>query len=369
MKRALERLRRWLVEDAYPIWWEAGAHRENGFFDRLDLSGAPTTAPRRLRVQARQAFAFALAPRLGWSGPAEAACRLGLEFLSARRQADGLYRPGPTSAYAELDGMGELYDQGFVLLALASGQAAFGADLERQAAALQGNLAAFAHPLGGYAEAPSLAEPLFANPNMHLFESFLAWALVSDDPAWARLADGLGELALNRLIDPASGLLGEAFTRDWGWPSAPVIWPGHLYEWAWLLMRWRPQEGPALAAALRLTELAETHGVDPARKVAIFALDGALRPTDRTARLWAQTERIKATALAASLTGDDRFRSAAAQACEGLEAFFEVPTPGLWRDRMLEDGSFVEEAAPASSFYHIVGAIAELDRLAGSGAL
>ena len=55
-----------------------------------------------------------------------------------------------------------------------------------------------------------MAEPLFANPNMHLFESFQAWAAVSEDPSWARLADAQGDLALNRLVDPATGVLAEA---------------------------------------------------------------------------------------------------------------------------------------------------------------
>jgi hypothetical protein len=35
----------------------------------------------------------------------------------------------------------------------------------------------------------------------------------------------------------------------------------------------------------------------------------------------------------------------------------------LWRDWRGEDGAFREEAAPASSLYHIAGAIVELARL------
>ena len=50
-------------------------------------------------------------------------------------------------------------------------------------------------------------------------------------------------------------------------------------------------------------------------------------------------------------------------ALRGLGRFLDVPTRGLWRDWMDEGGGFVEEPAPASSFYHIVGAIAELERL------
>jgi mannose/cellobiose epimerase-like protein (N-acyl-D-glucosamine 2-epimerase family) len=44
--------------------------------------------------------------------------------------------------------------------------------------------------------------------------------------------------------------------------------------------------------------------------------------------------------------------------------YFETPVHGLWRDRLSVDDCFVEEPAPASSFYHIVGAAVALERLA-----
>jgi mannose-6-phosphate isomerase len=113
---------------------------------------------------------------------------------------------------------------------------------------------------------------------------------------------------------------------------------------------------------LRLVELAERTGVDAAG-FAIFALDERLAPLDRGARLWSQTERLRACARAAALSGDGLLWAATAQACEALEAFLDTPTPGLWRDWRDEAGGFREEAAPASSLYHIAGAITELARL------
>ena len=53
----------------------------------------------------------------------------------------------------------------------------------------------------------------------------------------------------------------------------------------------------------------------------------------------------------------------AAAAAAGLLAYLRTPVPGLWRDTYQPDETFVEEPAPASSFYHIVLAIAELDRV------
>ena len=78
--------------------------------------------------------------------------------------------------------------------------------------------------------------------------------------------------------------------------------------------------------------------------------------------MWSQTERTRACVRAAAVTGEAALWDAAAQAAETMEAFLQVPTPGLWRDWMDAGGAFREEPAPASTLYHIVGAIAELDR-------
>ena len=69
----------------------------------------------------------------------------------------------------------------------------------------------------------------------------------------------------------------------------------------------------------------------------------------------AQIERIKAHVLAGNNDG-------VAAGTDGLFKYFDTPVRGLWRDRLNADGSFVQEPAPASSFYHIVCAILEVDR-------
>ena len=43
-----------------------------------------------------------------------------------------------------------------------------------------------------------------------------------------------------------------------------------------------------------------------------------------------------------------------------LQRYLATDVPGLWFDRLKPDGRFVRQSAPASSFYHIVCAIAEL---------
>jgi mannose-6-phosphate isomerase len=50
-------------------------------------------------------------------------------------------------------------------------------------------------------------------------------------------------------------------------------------------------------------------------------------------------------------------------ATEGLLRYLDSPTPGLWYDRIDAEGKVVDEPSPASSFYHLVAAIAELSAL------
>jgi mannose-6-phosphate isomerase len=91
-------------------------------------------------------------------------------------------------------------------------------------------------------------------------------------------------------------------------------------------------------------------------------IDG--RREDAEARLWPQTERIKASCLAAEATGSPIYISRALEATQTLMRYFDTPVCGLWRDCLNVENRFLEQPAPASSFYHIAGAAIALDRLA-----
>ena len=84
---------------------------------------------------------------------------------------------------------------------------------------------------------------------------------------------------------------------------------------------------------------------------------------DSNARLWPQGERLKANALAARLFDEERYWRAALEAANLLMEFLGTPMRGLWYDKRTDSGEFVNEAVPASSFYHIVDAIGELAQL------
>ena len=189
---------------------------------------------------------------------------------------------------------------------------------------------------------------LRANPMMHLFEAVQAWAAVGEDRGWRVLADRIAQSAVAYLVNPDTGALVELADADWrALPDADVE-PGHQFEWGWLLMR---HLGESLHAR-RLIEIGETHGVE--QGVAFFSLDQTLQPRDRSARLWSQTERLHAHTAVENWEG-------VLKGAAGLQRYLDVPVQGLWRDRLLPDGTFVDEPAPGSSLYHIVSAVSALD--------
>ncbi len=365
-----ESLKRWLLDDAYPMWWMHGAdHERGGFHERLHLDGSATGEPRRARLHPRQIYAYSVADELGWSGAHEKAVQHGLDFLLANyRRPDGLFRTLVSADGTLMDDRAVLYDQAFALLGLAASYDTLDDDALRDSARdLHEQLRIhLQNPAGGFEEANPRVLPLSSNSHMHLLESCLAWMDLDHDARWQATAHEVVELALTRFIDPVTGLLREFFDGDWqsvAGDEGRIVEPGHQFEWGWLLLRWVERTGEIRGRepALRMIQFGESLGVDAQRGVAITSLlsDGSVR--DPLARLWPQTERIKAACIAAETTRQPEYWAMAASAATGLLKYLDTPVRGLWRDKLNLDDTFVEEPAPASSFYHIVCAIAELE--------
>lgn len=362
----VRRFEHWLMSDALPLWWERGLDRAHGgFFDLIDQQGEPVAGPKRGRVQGRQSWVFALAGSLGWQGPWADAVRHGLDFVLKHRREDGQLPTLIASDGSVLDQTATLYDQTFFLLALSEASKLFPERKDLRAAAhlLRTTIiTARRHPGGGFIE--SAAQVFQSNPHMHLLEAALAWRDVEPGGAWDQLANEVAWLGLTHLMD-RNGAIREFYDAEWrpiAGAAGRSVEPGHQFEWTWLLGRWAKLRGNADGdrAARRLLDIGSL-GVDPRRGAAMDELDDDFKVVRPTARLWPQTERLKsALAFMARSEGKERahYRAEAFAAAKTLWRYLETPRPGLWWDRMLPDGTFVNEPAPASSFYHIICAIA-----------
>ena len=350
----------WLRTAALPVWWSLGADRERGgFVEAIAQDGSPQPAPRRGRVQGRMIFSFAQAGMMGWSGPWREAARHALAGMKADfLRPDGLVRTLVGLDGRPLDDTPHVYDQAFALLGLASlRQAGESADEALDLAhRLREGLEALRHPAGGFQEAGD--QPFQANAHMHLLEASLAWE-EAGEAGWSGLSDEIAGLALGAFIDHR-GVLSEFFDADWrraDGDDGRLVEPGHQFEWAWLLDRWGRARGRADGQlAARALHEAGRQGVDPRRACAVNALWQDLTVRDGWARLWPQTEFLK-SALALGETED------ALQAAAGLRRYLDTPVRGLWRDRQGPTGGFAPGDAPATSLYHIVGAIRQLEDL------
>lgn len=373
------KLKKWLFEAALPLWSSVGRDDvSGGFFEKIDRRGAAVEAARRTRVVCRQIYSFSAAKRMGWAGDAEGVVQHGWDFLERHCfNADGSLITTVDLASGVRNTSFDLYDHAFALFGLS-----YAADtLEEEDAiagaalhCLEAMIAGWKHPASGFEEAAPPIVPLRSNPHMHLFEAFLAWMenpSVKKPERWLSCLNEIGELCLSAFVSPENGALREYYNHDWSvmqhYTLAPIE-PGHQFEWAWLLTRWGKMAGrkDALIAARKLVEIGEK-GVDESRGLARNGLNFDLTLNDKAFRLWPQTERIKAWLMMAetAITLEDREVAYAkvAEAVGALQGFFKGVLPGLWVDRFHEDGTAVEEHAPASSLYHIVCAVEEMHRL------
>jgi mannose-6-phosphate isomerase len=292
----------------------------------------------------------------------------GMEYMLAKaRSPDG--RPGFVHLIDPdgnvLNPLRDAYDHAFVLLALATlyeltGDASLRGEMDSLVAFLDSELRS---PHGGFIEGIPPTLPRRQNPQMHLFEAMIAAFDATHDLNYQNRAGDLFGLFIASLYDALRQALGEYFEEDWSRIEPVIVEPGHQAEWVWLLRgferitgcptgRYRAQ---LLSSALRYCDEATGCLIDEGDA------EGNIRKSTR--RLWPQTEIAKAW-IAQAEVGE---QGAADKACEALARldrhYLSHPVRGGWYDQFDRDNRSLVDTIPASSFYHIICAIAEAERV------
>ena len=378
----------WLRHDALPLWDRHGVDRDSGgYFEELEYPNSlgieASGAVRRGRVVARQIFVFETGHRMGWRSLHSDPVAHGAHYLLTNLQRpDGLFHSALEARSKRAHPHFSLYEHAFYLFALAHIDAPAGDPLLAAATAercLREMRRVYGKPNGGFEESVPPSLPLKANPHMHLLEAALAWMEKGDQPAreeWGQLAEELIDLCLTRFIDPANGALHEYFDAQWRRASGPagrLVEPGHQFEWAWLLLRWATfsrcsdaSRTQCRRAARRLMDIGEGFGVDSGRGVVVNELWNDMSVKDNSAKIWPQTERLKAWCAMLEMADSEAevavAREKIAAAARSLRAYLTNEPAGLWHEVLSADGTFAAQPTKASSLYHIVCAIDVLRR-------
>jgi mannose/cellobiose epimerase-like protein (N-acyl-D-glucosamine 2-epimerase family) len=357
----------WLFDAALPLWRAQGFNATTGMFlERLGQDATADLGTTRMRVQARQTYSFALAGRMGWDGDWRTPVEAGWASLQTRLRGPNRGFVHKLSALGQiLDDRADLYDFAFAYLALAqAGQALNRCDqLIRSTDYAFSTLETWTHPLGGFYEGDVDPQPpRRQNPHMHLLEAAMAMADATSDQRWIDLQNHLGNLFRDRLFHSETGTLAEFYNDDLSLPtdqSLPIVEPGHLFEWIWLLDAWRLRGGPDVSdIQARLWTAATRDGFNAISGFPIEQMDQNGHAIKTSARLWPSTEFLKA-ASCLDRQGHDDATVRLTAAFKALQRWFATPLQGLWFDKANDKGAFLDEPAPASTLYHIILALCE----------
>ncbi len=371
------RVHHWLFEETLPLWSTLGVdERHGGFHDALGFDGAPLMKPKRMRTQARQVYAFAVAKARGWEGPADRLIAHGIDFMTGKGRTDkgGWVRTLNVDG-SVADPVEDAYDHSCVLLALAHAHMSGHPDALRLGEETFAFLDAHLEDsrMTGFLESSDGEGERRSNPHMHLLEAFLAWHQATGERTYLRRASRIIDLFRSHFFDADSWTLGEYFDAGWkpaagekgGWTE-----PGHHFEWASLLVDFAARSGQAdlTAFARKLYASAIANGLNRSTGLAYGAISRQGLPLDRVSRSWPQAEAIKA-AIALDGSGGPDLKPEIEARVGRLFRWHIDPAPlGLWIDRIDERGRSLATDVPASIFYHLVYALTQyLDGTADKG--
>lgn len=187
------------------------------------------------------------------------------------------------------------------------------------------------------------------NPLMHLTEAYLMAADATGDTRFDTALDALLPRIAVAFVDPASQCVMELSHDE----TASWIEPGHQFEWFYLSVESRHRAFSASGldtSLLAAFDFGQTHGVDPVSHAVAASIDRQGKVIDRTQRIWAQTEYLRALAV----HPDSAIRAMAPEQARAFAERFLLPVG--WREAINEHGDIVRADMPSTTPYHLATA-------------
>ncbi|MFV0431394.1 MAG: AGE family epimerase/isomerase [Alphaproteobacteria bacterium] len=359
----------YLNNKAFPKWLAEGVFTNgDGFVEEFFLNDSKPNIQsfRRLRVQGRQTWTFAMAAALGYDGKLLWAAQEGWKtILTQFSHTEGGFIHSVNPDGTPLNEERFLYEQAFVLLGAAG---LYTATKDQQYLDEAKKLYSWINEAmkaeeGFYTSYGNPSEPRQQNPHMHSFEALMALYVASGDGYWLKEATKIYQIYNAYFYDKEYKLLREFFNSDWKSYDAKLgdsIEPGHNYEWVWLLNHYKSLTKEANATQDELYNFALSTTADNGFAYDECLPDGKIKR--KTSRLWVQTEALKAN-LAQYETHKDDIYITRAEACFNNIFDYYLHDNGLWGDQQDADLKELSKVTPASTFYHIFLAFIEVIRM------
>lgn len=345
-------------------------HARGVFEERLTLEGKKIEGlPRRLMVQCRQLFVYTQAENFGWlTGKKTELVRLAENIVKNYSEADDA--PGWVMAVDAngkvTDAKRDLYAHAFSLLGMSC---AYKLTKDKRYLDMADSTLLFidkhmAHAPGGYVNALPAKESIRSqDPHMHLLEGLLAMHDVAPDRDYLKRAGVIVQLFKERFFQPKTGTLPEDFNMDWSLlpgDQGRLFEPGHHCEWIWLLKNYYRRAGGSEDQALysTLAKAVTAYGRTPTGLLWSEVRDDGV-VINNTSRVWPHTEAIRSALVMDNIAEADMWMDIL------YNHFLKLGCPGGWSEQWDVDGKPLVNYLPASSLYHIVGAMAEYEAKIG----
>lgn len=362
----------WLKDKVFPKWGSVGVNdKTGGSYENILLSGsADLHSDVRVRVQARQAFSFAIAGHREWFLQGE---RLGVRLMNfawinaARNKPEVGFYHRLNANNEVIDTKWDLYDHAFFLLAYGrlyqvTQNVGYLNDADKLFEYMDTR---FSSQYGGWLEGNYEVSVRRQNPHMHLFEAFLTLYEVSKKSSWLQRAQSIYNLFEIHFFDEESGLLKEFFEENWSGPETAkgeIVEPGHMVEWVWLLDWYQRLSGTLVPSAYlnSLYQRALEHGRSESGLLySEISLEGKV--LDGSKRCWAMTELVKAGMVHIRMGTEGALETNVYALQMLFKYYLSEAVDGLYSDlRDFQDIS-VGQVAPASTLYHLTTLGTELE--------